>query len=130
MMERRVKEYFNSPRKIVAVEPLEDYVLRLTFDNGEVTRYSMQDKLQGVFAILQNQAKFRKDFLDEFGNVAWDIDETVDSSLHWNNRSDLCKDALYLDSGIDAMESGHELPLEEAFQRVSELLESCRSTKR
>ncbi len=98
MLEPRVKEYFDNPRKIVAVEPLEGYVLRLTFDNGEIKRYSMQDKLQGVFAILQNQAKFSKVFLDEFGNVAWDIDETVDSSVHWNNRIDLCKDALYLDS--------------------------------
>ena len=98
MLETRVKEYFDNPRKIVAVEPLEGYVLRLTFDNGEIKSYSMQDKLQGVFAVLQSQAKFQKAFLDEFGNVAWDIDETVDSSVHWNNRIDLCKDALYLDS--------------------------------
>lgn len=98
MIEQRVKEYFDNPRKIVAVEPLEGYVLRLTFDNGEIKSYSMQDKLQGVFAVLQSQSKFRKAFLDEFGNVAWDIDETVDSSVHWNNRIDLCKDALYLDS--------------------------------
>ena len=98
MLETRVKEYFDNPRKIVAVEPLEGYVLRLKFDNGEIKSYSMQDKLQGVFAVLQSQAKFQKAFLDEFGNVAWDIDETVDSSVHWNNRIDLCKDALYLDS--------------------------------
>lgn len=98
MIEPRVKEYFDNPRKIVAVEPLEGYVLRLTFDNGEIKSYSMQDKLQGVFAVLQSQSKFQKAFLDEFGNVAWDIDETVDSSVHWNNRIDLCKDALYLDS--------------------------------
>ena len=98
MMEQRVKEYFDNPRKIVVVEPLKDYVLRLTFDNGEIKCYSMQDKLQGVFAALQNPAKFQKVFLDEFGNVAWDIDETKDSSVYWNNRIDLCKDALYLDS--------------------------------
>ena len=52
MLEPRVKEYFNNPRKIIAVEPLDGYVLRLTFDNGEIKRYSMQDKLQGVFSIL------------------------------------------------------------------------------
>ena len=63
---------------IVAVEPLKDYVLRLTFDNGEIKCYSMQNKLQGVFSVLQNPAKFQKVFLDEFGNVAWDIDETKD----------------------------------------------------
>ena len=98
MLEPRVREYFNNPRRIVAVEPLADYILRLTFDNGEIKCYNMQDKLQGVFSVLQNQTKFQKVFLDEFGNVAWDIDETVDSSVHWNNRIDLCKDALYLDS--------------------------------
>ena len=97
-MEPRVKEYFDNPRKIVVVEPLENYILRLTFDNGEIKRYSMKDKLQGVFSVLKSPAKFRKVFLDEFGNVAWDIDETLDSSVHWNNRIDLCKDALYLDS--------------------------------
>ena len=98
MLEPRVKEYFNNPRKIIAVEPLEGYVLRLTFDNGEIKRYSMQDKLHGVFSILENQIKFRKVFLDEFGNVAWDIDENVDSSEHWNNRIDICKDAIYMNS--------------------------------
>lgn len=98
MLEPRVKEYFRNPRKIVAVEPLENYRLRLTFDNGEIKCYSMSDKLQGVFSVLQNQEKFQKVFLDEFGNVAWDIDDTVDSSVHWNNRIDLCKDALYMDS--------------------------------
>ena len=98
MIEPRIKEYFDNPRKILVVEPLDNYILRLTFDNGEVKLYSMQDKLQGVFAVLQNQAKFESVFLDEFGNVAWDIDESVDSSIHWNNRLDICKDALYLDS--------------------------------
>lgn len=98
MLEPRIKEYFDKPRKILVVEPLENYMLRLTFDNGEVKLYSMQDKLQGVFSVLQDQAKFKSVFLDEFGNVAWDIDESVDSSIHWNNRLDLCKDALYLDS--------------------------------
>lgn len=98
MLEPRVKEYFCNPRKIVAVEPLQNYTLRLTFDNEEIRYYSMSDKLHGVFSVLQNQAKFQKVFIDEFGNVAWDIDDTVDSSVHWNNRIDLCKDALYLDS--------------------------------
>ena len=34
----------------------------------------------------------------EVGNVAWDIDENIDSSIHWQNRIDLCKDMLYLES--------------------------------
>ena len=37
-------------------------------------------------------------FIDAVGNVAWDIDENIDSSIHWQNRIDLCKDMLYLES--------------------------------
>ena len=51
-----------------------------------------------VFSVLKDPEKFKKVFLDEFGNPAWDIDENVDSSIHWNNRIDLCADALYMDS--------------------------------
>ena len=98
MLDAKIKEYFINPRKIVSVEPMEQYTLRLTFDNGEIKLYHMQDKLQGVFAILKNYSKFNEVFLDEFGNVAWDIDKNIDSSIHWNNRIDICKDALYLDS--------------------------------
>lgn len=98
MLEAKIIEYFKNPRKIVSVEPLDNYVLRLTFDNEEVKLYPMQDKLQGVFSFLQNISRFNEVFLDEFGNVAWDIDKSIDSSIHWNNRIDLCKDALYLDS--------------------------------
>ena len=98
MLDAKIIEYFKNPRKIVSVEPLDNYVLRLTFDNEEVKLYPMQDKLQGVFSFLQNISRFNEVFLDEFGNVAWDIDKSIDSSIHWNNRIDLCKDALYLDS--------------------------------
>ena len=97
-MDERVKKYFESPRRIKTVKPLENYVLELTFDNGEEKRYSMGDKLTGVFAVLRNPEKFKSVFLDEVGNVAWDIDEKIDSAKHWENRIDLCKDALYLES--------------------------------
>ena len=97
-MDERVKKYFENPRKIKSVKPLENYVLALTFDNGEEKRYHMGDKLTGVFAVLKNPEKFNSVFLDEVGNVAWNIDETVDSEKHWENRIDLCKDALYLES--------------------------------
>lgn len=97
-MDERIKKYFENPRKIKAVRPLENYVLELTFDNGEEKRYSMGDKLTGVFSVLKNPQKFNKVFLDEVGNVAWDIDEKIDSTQHWENRIDLCKDALYLES--------------------------------
>ena len=97
-MESKVQEYFLNPRKIIKVDAEPNYVLKLLFDNGEEKFYDMGNKLQGVFSVLKNESKFKSVFLDEFGNVAWDIDENVDSSVHWNNRIDLCKDALYMDS--------------------------------
>lgn len=97
MLETKVEQYFKNPRKIIDVKAEENYVLCLTFDNGEVKFYDMSDKLQGIFSILKNKEKFEAVFLDEFGNVAWDIDENVSGSECWNNRIDLCKDALYMD---------------------------------
>lgn len=99
-MNQDIHDYFENPREICAVEPLENYVLCLTFDNGEIKHYEMQGKLDGVFAVLKSKSKFAHAFLDEFGNVAWNIDDTIDSSVHWNNRIDLCKDALYMDSKL------------------------------
>ena len=34
-MDKRVTKYFENPRKIKAVVPLDKYVLLITFDNGE-----------------------------------------------------------------------------------------------
>ena len=58
----------------------------------------MNDKLYGVFEILKDISKFKEVFIDEYGNIAWDIDKTLDSNVHWNNRIDLCKDSVYLES--------------------------------
>jgi len=43
-------------------------------------------------------AEIPKEVIDEYGNIAWDIDKTLDSSVHWNNRIDLCKDSVYLNT--------------------------------
>lgn len=97
-MEERVKKYFENPRKIIDVKPTANYTLFITFDNGEVKKYEMINELYGVFEILKDVKKFQNVFIDEVGNVAWDIDENIDSSIHWENRIDLCKDMLYLKS--------------------------------
>ena len=98
MIEPNIKKYFENPRKLIDIVPGEGYQLFLTFDNGEKKIYDMRDQLQGVFQVLKNKHKFDTVFIDEFGNAAWDIDENVNSDSHWNNRIDVCKDALYLDS--------------------------------
>lgn len=97
-LEEKIKNYFENPRRIVKVKADEKYNLFLTFDNGEVRLYNMQNELDGIFAVLKDKNKFQSAFIDEFGNVAWDIDNAVDSKEHWGNRIDMCKDALYMDS--------------------------------
>lgn len=98
MMDEKTKKYFESPRKLMKVETDDEFNLHLTFDNGEVRIYNMKDDLDGVFSVLQDKKKFQSVFIDEFGNVAWDIDDSVDSKKQWGNRIDICKDALYMDS--------------------------------
>ena len=97
-MEERVKKYFDNPRKITHVKPDTNYTLFIAFDNGEVKKYEMINELYGVFAVLKDVKKLQSVFIDEVGNVAWDIDKNIDSSIHWQNRIDLCKDMLYLES--------------------------------
>lgn len=98
MLDEKAKKYFENPRKLKAVKTGNGYSLVLTFDNEETRIYDMEKELNGIFSVLRERSKFEKVFIDEFGNAAWDIDETVDSSKHWNNRIDICKDALYMDS--------------------------------
>lgn len=97
-MEDRIKKYFENPRKITDVKPLENYVLQIVFDNGEIKKYNMADELTGVFSVLKRPGKFKTVFINDVGNVAWNIDDSVDSSVHWENQIDLCKDMLYLES--------------------------------
>ena len=98
-MPRKVEEYFkHGPRKIIKVIPNGDYSLTISFDNNETRVYHMAENLYGVFEILKDKEKFKEVFIDEYGNVAWDIDKTIDSNVHWNNRIDICKDAVYIES--------------------------------
>lgn len=45
-----------------------------------------------------NPEKFNQVFINDVGNVAWNIDNSIDSSTHWENQIDLYKDMLYMDS--------------------------------
>ena len=73
-MPEKVKEYFEKgPRTIEKVIANEDYTLTVHFDNGEVRIYDMSEMLYGVFEVLKDKAKFKKVFLDEYGNIAWDM---------------------------------------------------------
>jgi predicted ribosome-associated RNA-binding protein Tma20 len=98
-MPQQVKEYFEKgSKKIVKVIPREDYSLIIYFDNNEIKIYDMSESLYGVFEVLKNKDKFKEVFIDEYGNIAWDIDNNIDSNVYWNNRIDICKDSIYMDS--------------------------------
>jgi hypothetical protein len=64
----------------------------------KIKKYNMRDELTGIFTVLKSPEKFNRVFLNEVGNVAWNINDDVDSSIHWENQIDLCKDMLYLES--------------------------------
>ena len=52
-MDENVRKYFEAPRKIVSVKPLANYILLITFDNGEIKKYEMSHELTGVFKVLK-----------------------------------------------------------------------------
>lgn len=69
-MPQDVKEYFASgPKRIKKVTANEDY----TLTNDEIRLYDMNGMLYGVFEVLNDKGKFKEAFIDEFGNIAWDI---------------------------------------------------------
>ena len=97
----RTARYFAAgPRKVVSVAPGPDHTLTIEFDNGERRVFDCKRFFApgSVFEPLRSPEAFNRVFLDENGNVAWDVDPSVDSSVHWENRIDICKDACYLDS--------------------------------
>ncbi len=94
-----VQEYFASgPFKLLSIIPNNDYSLLLHYSDGTTRKYDMSEKLFGVFEILKDLDKFATVFIDEDGNIAWDKDPDIDSSLIWNNRIDICSDSAYLNS--------------------------------
>jgi hypothetical protein len=96
---KKVQEYFEKgERRCITVIPNDDYTLTVTFDNGEVRIYDMSNNLYGIFEILKDKDMFNNVFIDEYGNIAWERDQNVDSNKEWNNRIDICKDAIYMDS--------------------------------
>ena len=99
--DRAAAEYFASGRrKIVAVKPNDDFTLLLTFDNGERRMYDCGPLLKPgtVFAPFADITNFRRVYLDDDNCAAWDVDPTLDSTVHWNNKVDISSDSCYLDS--------------------------------
>ena len=99
-LDEAAARYFASGRKkIVSVEPLDGYRLRLTFDNKERRILDMNESISrgGVFRFLEDEDAFRRVYLDN-GVVCWDRDPEVDSNEVWDNRLDICPDNCYIRS--------------------------------
>lgn len=94
-------EYFASGRKkIIEVNPNDNFTLTIRFNNGEVRLYDAAPLLQPgtVFAPFRNLENFRRVYLDDDHCISWDIDPDIDSNVVWNNKVDLCPDSCYVDS--------------------------------
>lgn len=68
---------------VTKVIPLDNYLLRLTFKNGEEMIFNMKPYLQtGVFKSLKNETIFKS------AKVSFDTAE-------WNNEADIDPETLY-----------------------------------
>ena len=95
-LDRKMAEYYASgKKKVTAVSALPDFTLLLTFNNGEQRILDMKPALEtgGVFTIFRKYENFQRVYLDDCGDVSWDIDPNIDSNIVWNNKVDLCPDS-------------------------------------
>lgn len=71
--------------RVVSVVPLEPYVIRVSFGDGEIRDVDIEPLLEGaVFAVLRDH--------DEFRRV--NVDEQTGAVL-WSNGADLDSDVIY-----------------------------------
>jgi len=100
-LDDKTARYFaGGRRRIVAATPEKGYRVILDFDNGERRVFDCSSEFGegSLFNRLVDESNFARVFVDECGNLAWDIDPNVDSAKNWNNRIDLCRDACYMRS--------------------------------
>ena len=70
-------------REIIEVETLEEYQLKLTFDNGEIKIKDMKPYLdKGIFKKLKDKKVFNNVKI-KYGTISWE------------NDIDMCADSLY-----------------------------------
>ena len=92
-----VSDYFGKgKRRLIEVTPSSGYLLTLKYDDNELRLYNLSGKLTGVMSVLVDEAKFNEVFIDDSGNIAWDIDKNIDSDVVFSNRIDLSSDNAYI----------------------------------
>ncbi len=75
--------------RVKKVQPLENYLLKLTFDNGEVRVFDVTPYLdKGIFTELRDN--------EFFNSVA-----VFMGSVKWPHDQDFCPDTLYEDSILE-----------------------------
>ena len=64
-------------KKVIAVKPLENYILQLEFDSNEVCFFDVKPYLnKGIFSDLKNEDYF-KNVRTNFGSIAGKTDKTL-----------------------------------------------------
>lgn len=72
--------------RAVKVEPLKNYILKITFDNGEIRKFDVKPYMtHKVFKELKSLAIF---------NTV----KIAGLSIEWENGADICPDELYFNS--------------------------------
>lgn len=56
---------------VIGLQPLNDYILRLIFDGGEIRNFDVKPYLDlGIFQELRDESYFQEAYM-EFGSVEW-----------------------------------------------------------
>lgn len=72
--------------KAIDVKILEDYILEITFDNGEKKQFDVKPYMKfKIFKELEDKNKFKKVKISGL-------------SIEWENGADICPDELYNNS--------------------------------
>lgn len=96
----KTAEYFyKGKRKIIKVVVNPNYILTLTFDNGENKQFDVSSyiKLDTIFEFLFDINNFNRVYIDDENNLAWDKEPKIDSRVVWSNKVDISGDVCYID---------------------------------
>ncbi len=94
-------KYFAAGRKkLLSVTPKDDFTLVLEYEGGDRRLFDCGTLLQPetVFEPLRNPEVFRRAYVDDTNNIAWDIDPDIGSEQIWSNKVDLSADNCYVES--------------------------------
>ena len=84
----------------IAVKPLNDYILRVTFSNGEHRLFDVKPYLDiPFFAPLKNVEQFQQVFINDF-------------TVEWKNGRDIAPHELYDDSDLSQPPYHNDAPVQ------------------